>query len=515
MLKKAIPVTLTVCLLFTGFAGCSKGTGKSSSGYTSKEQENNQKEIKISAIYVSSKDRTPQRPSLLDQKLKEKFNITVDWQDIDDTNAKDKVSLLAASGEFPDAGWNMNMEQNIKNFGTQGYLVDILEHLDKIPNYKKLFSDEEWTEVVKFAGNSNQKLFYFPTKNYRLTANAWIYRKGAFDELGISFPKTTSDLYDALKKIKGKYPNSIPITTASGFNDLMSGFLLAYRVGNIGWYMDPDSKKLEYGGDTNKYREALKFVSKLYSDGMIDKEFQTSSNKKWEESYAKGVPYIQYSYDNRAAWANSQMQKVDSKANWQYSTDYITADSSKGELAPRELCYLPFGFLISKSASDEKVDRLLQYVNWASTDEGILFHDFGENGVTYELKDNKPVYMSQIQTLTNPSGRSIQTYGIQYFPARHLEAVKAEGKDVDLQLSDVVKNKAYIPPVAYKMTSAQEQEIAILETNLKDAVQENGLKFIMGTLNPNDDNQWNQYLSVLKKAGIDRARELRTGSIIK
>ncbi len=38
------------------------------------------------------------------------------------------------------------------------------------------------------------------------------------------------------------------------------------------------------------------------------------------------------------------------------------------------------------------------------------------------------------------------------------------------------------------------------------------LKFIMGQLDPNDDNAWSQYLAALDNAGIQEASQIRTES---
>ena len=72
------------------------------------------------------------------------------------------------------------------------------------------------------------------------------------------------------------------------------GFALAFRT-NTNFFFDPDMQQLEYGPATDKFRDMLVYVEKLYAEGLIDPEFQTATDTQWEEIYANGLNITEYS----------------------------------------------------------------------------------------------------------------------------------------------------------------------------------------------------------------------------
>lgn len=104
----------------------------------------------------------------------------------------------------------MNSPTSVKKWESSGYLLLIGDYIDRLPNYCKLFSDEDWELLLSY-GSSNGKLYMLPTVASS-DPMTWIYRKDAFDKAGIaSFPATMDELYESAKKLKEAYPDSVPI----------------------------------------------------------------------------------------------------------------------------------------------------------------------------------------------------------------------------------------------------------------------------------------------------------------
>ena len=51
--------------------------------------------------------------------------------------------------------------------------------------------------------------------------------------------------------------------------------------------------------------------------------------------------------------------------------------------------------------------------------------------------------------------------------------------------------------------------LADLEVVVTDVRDEYGSKFLFGTLDPNDDGDWNDYLAALERAGLEQVRAIR------
>jgi putative aldouronate transport system substrate-binding protein len=527
--KRMLNIAVVSALLVTSFVGCG---GKEAEGGTDAATTQTAaattdaastaaagaEEITLKGIHILGKDvAAPPRPSPLDKLLKEKFNINVEWEDV--TYEKEKFNLLFASEEYPDFIYNINDETTVKGWGTAGYLVPVNDYLDKIPNYKNMWTEEDWNTTYKFAKNADNNLYYLPTKNYRNASMSWIYRKGKFDEFGLTYPRTTDELYNALKTIRQKDPNSVPIVNRWGIQNLLNGFTNAFRTSSIysnaGFYMDPDSNTFDFAPISEKYRNMLSYMRKLYGEGMIDKEFQTATDTQWEEAYAKGMSYIEFSYTTRAAWANDMMKTVDPNANWQWTSDFITADPGKPSLYVREKPFSPWGMVITKKMSQEGIDRLMQYVNWACTEEGLQFNEMGEEGVTFEMKDGKPMFLPEFKSVRNNTGKVTGEVGYEYFLGRYGPALEDMGYTTDLELSEKVKDMASLQFINFNLSVDQEKELVDYETQIKDIVEEYTLKFIMGSMEPTKESDWEQYTNALNKTGLDKVKEIRSQALEK
>ena len=161
-MKKLMSLLLIACMLVTMVA-CSGTDDSSSQAETSQsatsQAEESQAEtsgdasaedsvaseyadtITMGALYEVSKDRIPDRPSLVDDMLKERFNVVLEWNDIQNSAFNDVINTMLASEEYPEVFWNLNHETEVKNMGLDGYLVALNDYLDSMPDYKALPDD--------------------------------------------------------------------------------------------------------------------------------------------------------------------------------------------------------------------------------------------------------------------------------------------------------------------------------------------------------------------------------------
>ena len=527
--RKVVSIALAGILMISMLAGCGSPEGNKDAANTEAAPETTQEtqkqeaadsstagdkeEITLSIVWCVSKGVAPDHGPV-NRLLKDKFNINVEWTDIGSSTPSEQLNLLFSTGEFPELIWNYNGEKDIKRWASQGYLIPASDYYEKLPNYRALYTDDEWNEMLTYASNSDGKVYYTPNKNYRSASQAWLYRMGMLEELGKSVPATTEELYDLLKAYKEAYPDSIPIANRWGFNNLLGGFALAFRT-NTNLFFDPDTQQLAYGPATDKYRDMLIYVEKLYAEGLIDPEFQTATDTQWEEIYANGLNIAEYSYTNRAVWANNAMINADPDADWQWVDTFITAYPDKEALVSHELSYQNTGgFVMTKALSDEKLERWLEFADWAVSEEGQRWFSMGEEGITYEMADGKPVLLPEIYSVSNPEGKTLEQLGYGYFLIRAEESLEQIGYADDLKLSRAIAGKEYLKTVAYNLTEEQEKSLIDPETQINDIFQEYTLRFITGSLDPSDDGNWNEYLERLQKAGLDEVLNTRRTAVI-
>lgn len=539
-MKKFMSLLLVACMLIsmTACGNSSNDSSKTESSKTeSSKQESSKTEasqpeskvdsaeekyadtIKMGALYEISKDRVPDRPSLVDDKLKEMFNVELEWNDIQSSAFSDVINTMLASEDYPEIFWNLNHPTEVKNMGLEGYLQPLEGYLDQMPNYSALWSAEDLQTMLEFCSASDGHLYFTPNQNYRSASMSWIYRKSAFDENKWELPKTVEELYELLKTIKEKYPDSTPMPTRGKWGNAMGGMMVAYGVTNKASYVDAWTNEfIPYGYTQDGFREALKWTNTFYKEGFIDPEFATGNDNQWTEFYANGQAYIEYQYVERTVWAETNMSPVDPDVDWEFTSYNVTADPSKGYLYQRENTFFEYGYSFTDKISEEGLERMLAWCDWISTDEGCTFMCMGEEGVTYQKNaDGTLQFMDHMYHDTrNPEGTQPWKYGMYMGILRQSEDYTREvGKDTNITISNMFNadaNAHYSPAFPTAYTPEQESRLATLDTQINDMAEEYILKFIMGQLDPNDDNAWQDYLAALDNAGLQEAASIRTES---
>lgn len=122
--------------------------------------------------------------------------------------------------------------------------------------------------------------------------------KSWLDKLGLKVPDTIDDLYNVLKAFKEQDPNGngkqdeIPFIELS--NDLISPFGIADLNNN---FMVVKDGNAVYYPISEEYKEGLKWESKLFKDGLLDKEVFTQDETMRSAKFLNpDAPIVGFSY---------------------------------------------------------------------------------------------------------------------------------------------------------------------------------------------------------------------------
>ncbi|MDR2101328.1 MAG: extracellular solute-binding protein [Treponema sp.] len=476
-------------------------------------------ELKYDVLYIITKDRVPDKPSLLDNKLKEKFNISINWIETPSTDIETKLTLMFASGEAPDIVWQAGVNTvlaGIQKLWQDGFLAPISDYFDRMPNYRKLYDDAEWELMFDFNAAADGKIYFIPQRNYRSASHSWIYRKSDFDKLGLQFPKTIDELMTVLGKIKAAYPDSIPLAGRSKINGVVDALNNAYKISvdPLEPYIDPDTgvyKDVALFSD--QFRRVLQYVNEMYKKGYIDREITTMTDQIWTERYANGKSFIEYSYAERVVWAETTMRQIDPNVKWAYTTDAVSAMPNGSFVYDYENPSVTSGPLFNVDLDEARILRMLEFMDWLATEEGSLFINMGEQGVTYQMVNGQPQFMPQMYHMNrNPDGTPEWKYGLYLSNiVQHPAYLKEVGKDINITLSREFQENPqaqFFRPIAWKYRdNAEEREVNRLKTSVKDVRDAYMTKFVMGEEDPFNNTSWSRYLSDMEKAG---AKDLMT-----
>lgn len=227
------------------------------------------------------------------EKIKEQTGIDVDLQIYAYEVAQEKFSLALSSGDYADCigGWCLSPSDILKYGVNQHIFVPLEDYFEKYaPNIQKLLDEIPGVrEAVTAPDGHIYSIPYVldaPMVDYSIGIN-----KRWLDNLGLEVPTTTEEYYEVLKAFKEQ--------DANGNGDPNDEIPLSFDPNNKhinylpGWFgmscddngMTMKDGELMFGANTDEFKEGIKFVNKLYSEGLVDTEAFTQDLSQWK---AKG-----------------------------------------------------------------------------------------------------------------------------------------------------------------------------------------------------------------------------------
>ncbi|MBT3272927.1 MAG: extracellular solute-binding protein [Spirochaetales bacterium] len=235
------------------------------------------------------------------QQIEEDTNVDIEWIQLVPEEQEDKINLMFASNDLPDAfsGPQGLKRDKILTYGPQGVLIPMEDLIDKYaPNIKKIFTD--YPAVRRLVTTPPDGHIYslpwmneYPRRHMR---NMFWINQTWLDNLGLETPETTDDFYDVLKAFKEGDPNGngladeIPYTfrydnTSRSQYELMASFGVKDPYGNsdrkgVGLAIIDGKVVLE--PTRMEWRAGIEWLHKLYRDGLIDPDSMDHVLKDWK-----------------------------------------------------------------------------------------------------------------------------------------------------------------------------------------------------------------------------------------
>ncbi|WJH33822.1 extracellular solute-binding protein [Paenibacillus sp. CC-CFT747] len=472
----------------------------------------------VSLSVVSQTKYAPNAvPNEYTKRTEEKFNMKWDYQAIPLSAGMDKYNVMFASGDYPDFIPNMNQWNAVRKWAAAGYLLPIGDYFDKLPNYRKLYSDDQWKMLKDFT-SVNGKMYMLPFITTSYDPMTFVYRKDAFEKAGItSFPKTTDELMTVLQKLKDSNPDFIGLGVRggsgnTGVRNLLISFDNTFRIppdfnGSNGWYgfwHDPDyNKQLVFAPATDKQRAMLTYLAKLYKAGLIQKDFATATEDQFNQNRKNGKDLIDFQYVSHVI----SLEKQSKDQDWDYAKAFVKDEAfGKNPVMFKGPDFALFGSIFSNKLADQpdKLNRLLQYLDWASTPEGTLFNQMGVEGLTYEMKDGLPVYKGDLDRK-----KVLEQYGFDYYLTKNDDAQKTDPVfKIDEEAAPIFKAMETMYAQSASMNDEDSNTANTIMTGVWNEVYQFATKAIMGVVNIQDDKVWKDHLANLNKVGLDKAQAL-------
>ncbi|OPA73513.1 ABC transporter substrate-binding protein [Paenibacillus selenitireducens] len=456
------------------------------------------KPTKITWMVVSE---TPLNDKLVAKEIEKRTGITVEFQNYSSATFEDKLRLIVASGKLPDI-FNGLKPSELKKIGQQKAVVAINDYVDMLPNFKKLYVDENpW--VANSFGDENNKLYSWPIYNMNRDVNhGMMYRKDIFDKNNIPEWTNTEEFYQALKKLKEIYPDSYPMASKTK-EDIFRDLAYGWGIGGMSYpaYYAESDKTWKFAGTQPEYKEMIDFLKKLYNEGLLDQEFLTATSESWTAKMTTGKSFVTWDWIGRLELFYNQV----SAENPEYNLRYGNPVGPTGNIRTLPKIDADFGISVANNANKEAALKLLDYLTSPSGSELITL---GVEGVNFNFDDKgKPVYPElkdlatvEIKALEENYGMWVE--GMYLNPDHRSVYYNFTEKEQEAQDKIVSANKFEPMDPILNLTEEEIATIAELQTSIMKSMNEFNAKYIV---NKNyGDKEWADWLAKAEKMGASK-----------
>jgi len=296
-LKKRLFILLVTFLTVSILTiACSSESGKNSHENGAETSGENEEIVDIEVWAVNEGFKAIDHGSPLYEFIVDKFGVGVispyvEWNG--GTGYLDQLNLRIAAGEMPDLFLPYKgIEYDLVNNGAIEDLTDLLPKY--APNLWELIPEEVWDTVRANDPTEEGRIYYVPgIRNYGITGG--LIRKDWLENLGLSMPTTQEEYVNVLKAFKNDDPNGngkqdeIPTggrENARWMDHLFAMYGIAMYEGFPEW--DIYDGELTYSAVTPNMRDALKFMSELYAEGLMDQETFLNDKQAWDGKINSG-----------------------------------------------------------------------------------------------------------------------------------------------------------------------------------------------------------------------------------
>ncbi len=540
-MKRKVVSMLLAAAMVCSLAACGNKNNDVSKESTSKSSEVKQESSASAKSSEAAEEETVTYPLDTDEKLTiammyYDFKTTPNSADITQTpffeeyqkrtgveleivtyEAEDAYNLILAGDDLPDIlMWAPILTSNDQQIVDDGIVSSLTaDEISKwAPNLATVL--EAYPNARKELTLSDGSVIGFPflTGDDKMMAtNGLIVRGDWLDQLGISAPTTPEEFLDMLRAFKKEMGAEYPMALTSHRMNLLFNygfFSSPYGLITSGAYVKDGQYHL--GWAEPEHKKVLEFFHTMYEEGLINPDYLTLDQASVDGMLYDGrTGVVQQSVIGGLGTYVPNMKKANPEAELRGIGSLLGANGERAYYGATENAVGEFKGLISTGCKNKEL--AMRFLDWGYSEEGQLFLQFGVEGVSYEMKDGKPVYTDLI--INNPdgltSGQAMNQYSrggcfwtyvsrLEYF--EQVTAMPEQRGAVEAW--DANDRYTYKVP-AISVPQDLKDENSKISSDMNTYVSEMRAKFISGE--ESLDN-FDAYLAKLKELGLERRLEI-------
>lgn len=442
---KVLQALILSLLLITVLAACGSNNGgneapsSKSNNSTSPAVENNSvpEKAKPTLRRLGLWQDTDYNNYPVAKMLEEETGYKVQYDMLPQDKATDKLNLLLASGEAYDiVNYSSDMAL-YSDYARKGALTDLTSLIEQYgPNITKAVSQQS-LDALKVDG----KLYAIPTKVTYEINNSILIRTDWLEKVGLPMPTTLDELTEVLKAFKEKNPgngsNDVPFTV-NGDQAMLDNILGAFGMPNN--WNDVDGQLVPRVMDP-AYKEYVSYLTELYKEGLLDREFVVNKGATTKEKFTSGRAGAVIVHWADFAGIVEALTKNIPDAKISFTGALEGPNGEKGFVANAGFDRLTFIPKASKNPEDA-----IKWINASLEPETFKNLAIGQEGVHYTEENGAylpilPIFNDERNLANNFMSGSDETLYPLYWQARvHKNPVQFEAFDfLNNQQPDEVK----------------------------------------------------------------------------
>ena len=411
---KHLPRRTLLCLcaallLCPALAGC-QGEGEGGGGTKEKLFD---EPVTFTVMTYEHQSQQVNPSGLKYQAIQEATNVTLEFDitPLADYNTK-KAAALGA-GVLSDITY-VTLD-DITKFAGAGIFMDVTDKLEEsVPNYYNRVADDKNWKTTKVEGRVlGFSVLNGSTENVSYGGYVPVIRYDILEKNNLQLPTTFDEWFVVMKQLKTIYPDSTPFSGRNKGANMLTP--MSYAMGcPPGLYFDEETQQYAFGCLDAQYKEILNFFIRCYEEGILDPNWMSVDSNTWDEGVNNNKIFFWYDNGGFASSQTNSLQKSDPQAKMQVMPLMANAQGKKQGQLYNQNWYTSIWAL---SASAQEPDKLLTFMNWLYSDEGMYICNYGKEGESFDLEEDGSVTIPQeivekYRTATSPEYNWMSDYGL-------------------------------------------------------------------------------------------------------
>lgn len=515
MKKKVFGITLVSTVILGLLAAC--GT----SGGAKAEEKNDGSKDKAENITVWSHVSQPSqtvaswKESPFHTGLAEASGIDVNWEfPAEGTDSAQAFNLLLSDTDLPEV-MVYNLRNDAESYINDGIIQDLTKLLpEKAPNYWKFL--QENPDLAKGVMTDSGKYYgfgIFRESDVQGSFYGPMLRKDWLEEQKLNVPTNADEWEHMLQVFNDEYGAQFSfVSNVLNFSGL-SGAFGAHGTFGLAYYIE--DKKVKATQEQTEWRDYMAWLNNLYSQGLIDPDVVTMDDESLKTKAANDKVGATFNLGSRVNVYTDQSKANGKSAEWMHVPYPNQADGSPSASFFTNRRTQDPVWVVTTAAKDESLDTALAWLDFAYSEAGNDYWNFGVEGETYTREGDRKFWTDKIlenelgvaEALLLHTGLSGTGLGVQRLDSTaRTHADIRETSPGFIWDNENKQAREAVYPVGTTLTAEESKEAASIQNTIDTYISENSMKFMTGEKSL---DEYEDFVAELKNQGLDRLVEIK------